>query len=93
MALVSDLLGWLQGLPEPGLVAATGGLVFAECTIGLGFLAPGESGLLIAAPMLMWTNDQQNAPAAALPAALRDENPLGIWRRVNGEPTREPVRR
>jgi membrane-associated protein len=49
MALVSDLLSWLQGLPEPGLVAATGGLVFAECTIGLGFLAPGESGLLIAA--------------------------------------------
>ena len=49
MALVSDLLSWLQGLPEPGLVAATGGLVFAECTIGLGFVAPGESGLLIAA--------------------------------------------
>src|SRR4051812_6307641 len=49
MALVSDLLSWLQGLPEPGLVAATGGLVFAQCTIGLGFLTPGESRLLIAA--------------------------------------------
>jgi len=49
VALVTDLLNWLQGLPEPGLVAATGGLVFAECTIGLGFIAPGESGLLIAA--------------------------------------------
>ncbi|WP_037319604.1 DedA family protein [Amycolatopsis orientalis] len=49
MALVTDLLNWLQELPEPGLVAATGGLVFAECTIGLGFIAPGESGLLIAA--------------------------------------------
>ncbi|MEV6911835.1 DedA family protein [Amycolatopsis sp. NPDC051071] len=49
MALVTDLLDWLQGLPEPGLVAATGGLVFAECTIGLGFIAPGESGLLVAA--------------------------------------------
>ncbi|GAB3732148.1 DedA family protein [Amycolatopsis oliviviridis] len=49
MALVTDLLNWLQGLPEPGLVAATGGLVFAECTIGLGFIAPGESGLLVAA--------------------------------------------
>ena len=49
MALVTDLLNWLQGLPEPGLVAAAGGLVFAECTIGLGFIAPGESGLLIAA--------------------------------------------
>jgi membrane protein DedA with SNARE-associated domain len=49
VALVTDLLNWLQGLPEPGLVAAAGGLVFAECTIGLGFIAPGESGLLIAA--------------------------------------------
>ncbi|MEC3982887.1 DedA family protein [Amycolatopsis sp. H20-H5] len=49
MALVTDVLDWLQGLPEPGLVAATGGLVFAECTLGLGFLAPGEAGLLVAA--------------------------------------------
>ena len=32
----------------------------------------------------------QNAPAALLPAALRAENPLGIWRRVDGELTREP---
>lgn len=30
----------------------------------------------------------QNAPAHALPPELRDENPLGIWRRVDGEPTR-----
>ena len=35
----------------------------------------------------------QNAPAAALPPALRDENPLGICRRVDGEMTREPIRR
>jgi NADP-dependent aldehyde dehydrogenase len=35
----------------------------------------------------------QNAPAAALPPALRDENPLGIWRRVNGEPTRAAIGR
>jgi NADP-dependent aldehyde dehydrogenase len=35
----------------------------------------------------------QNAPAAALPPALRDENPLGIWRRVDGEPTRDPITR
>jgi NADP-dependent aldehyde dehydrogenase len=27
----------------------------------------------------------QNAPAAVLPPELRDENPLGIWRRVDGE--------
>lgn len=49
MALVSDVLEWLQALPQPALVGATGGLVFAECTIGLGFIAPGEGGLLIAA--------------------------------------------
>lgn len=30
----------------------------------------------------------QDAPAAALPPPLRDGNPLGIWRRVNGELTR-----
>jgi NADP-dependent aldehyde dehydrogenase len=33
----------------------------------------------------------QNAPAEVLPPALRDENPLGIWRRVNGELTRAPL--
>lgn len=27
----------------------------------------------------------QNAPAQLLPAELRDENPLGLWRLVNGE--------
>ncbi|MGH2967436.1 MAG: aldehyde dehydrogenase (NADP(+)), partial [Solirubrobacteraceae bacterium] len=34
----------------------------------------------------------QNAPAALLPPELRDENPLGIWRRVDGELSREPLR-
>ena len=33
----------------------------------------------------------QNAPAAVLPAALQDDNPLGIWRVVNGQPTRDPL--
>jgi len=33
----------------------------------------------------------QNAPAALLPEALRDENPLGIWRWVNGELSRDPL--
>jgi len=33
----------------------------------------------------------QDAPAERLPLALRDENPLGIWRRVDGELSREPV--
>ncbi|HVV08807.1 DedA family protein [Amycolatopsis sp.] len=49
MAVVTGILDWLQHLPQPALVGATGTLVFFECTIGLGFLAPGESGLLIAA--------------------------------------------
>ncbi|GLW88046.1 hypothetical protein Aglo02_56850 [Actinokineospora globicatena] len=49
VALLTDVLEWLQALPQPALVAATGGLVLAECTIGLGFIAPGEGGLLIAA--------------------------------------------
>lgn len=49
MALVADVLEWLQALPQPALVGATGGLVFFECTIGLGFIAPGEAGLLVAA--------------------------------------------
>ena len=31
----------------------------------------------------------QNAPAAVLPPELRDANPLGIWRRVDGELTRD----
>ena len=31
----------------------------------------------------------QNAPQAVLPPELRDGNPLGIWRRVDGEMTRE----
>ena len=33
----------------------------------------------------------QNAPAAVLPPELRDANPLGIWRRLDGELTRDPV--
>jgi NADP-dependent aldehyde dehydrogenase len=31
----------------------------------------------------------QNAPAALLPPELQDDNPLGIWRRVDGELTRD----
>ena len=33
----------------------------------------------------------QNAPAEILPVELRDENPLGIWRRVDGELTRDAL--
>jgi membrane-associated protein len=49
VAFVADVLEWLQALPQPALVGATGALVFFECTIGLGFIAPGEGGLLVAA--------------------------------------------
>jgi len=35
----------------------------------------------------------QNAPAALLPEALKDENPLGIRRRVNGTVTSAPIGR
>jgi NADP-dependent aldehyde dehydrogenase len=33
----------------------------------------------------------QNAPAAVLPPELQDANPLGIWRRVDGAPTRDAL--
>lgn len=35
----------------------------------------------------------QNCPDALLPPELQDANPLGIWRTVNGQPTRDPIRR
>lgn len=33
----------------------------------------------------------QNFPDAALPSELQDENPLGIWRLVDGRMTRDPL--
>lgn len=33
----------------------------------------------------------QRVPAALLPDALKDENPLGIWRKVNGIFTKDPL--
>ncbi|WP_020671426.1 DedA family protein [Amycolatopsis nigrescens] len=47
MALVTDILEWLQSLPPAGVVTGAGLLVFGECTLGLGFIAPGETGLFI----------------------------------------------
>jgi NADP-dependent aldehyde dehydrogenase len=35
----------------------------------------------------------QNFPQAALPEALRDENPLGILRLIDGVQTRDPIHR
>jgi NADP-dependent aldehyde dehydrogenase len=34
----------------------------------------------------------QGFPDAALPEELKNQNPLGIWRMVNGETTREPIK-
>lgn len=35
----------------------------------------------------------QNMPDERLPPELQDANPLGLWRRVNGEPSRDPIAR
>ncbi|MCA1189311.1 MULTISPECIES: DedA family protein [unclassified Saccharopolyspora] len=48
MSFVSEFLAMVAGLPRPLLILVTGALVLGECTIGLGFLVPGESGLLVA---------------------------------------------
>lgn len=51
--MLTDVLDWLRELPAPAMYAATGGLVLAECTVGLGFIAPGEGGLLLASAVLV----------------------------------------
>ncbi len=33
----------------------------------------------------------QDVPAALLPAELCDDNPLGVWRRLDGAPSRDPL--
>src|SRR5690349_2129231 len=48
MALLTDALAGLANLPQPAVLAVTGALTLAECTLGVGFLAPGESALLLA---------------------------------------------
>jgi alpha-ketoglutaric semialdehyde dehydrogenase len=35
----------------------------------------------------------QNLPDTLLPPELKDQNPLGVWRLVNGDKTKEPVTR
>lgn len=49
MDFLTAILDWIASLPELLLVTVTGGLVFAETTIGLGFIVPGESALFVAA--------------------------------------------
>jgi membrane protein DedA with SNARE-associated domain len=48
MGLLTDALTGQAGLPQPAVVAVTGALTLAECTLGVGFIAPGETSLLIA---------------------------------------------
>lgn len=45
--MIADFLDWLANLPPAGVVAVAGLLVFGECTLGLGFIAPGETGLFV----------------------------------------------
>jgi membrane-associated protein len=47
--MIAELLDGIADLPTPLLVAVAGALTLAETTLGLGFLVPGEAGLLIAA--------------------------------------------
>lgn len=51
--MLNDVLHWLRELPAPAMYGVTGALVLAECTVGLGFIAPGEAGLLIASAVLV----------------------------------------
>ncbi|SDP43002.1 membrane protein DedA, SNARE-associated domain [Actinopolyspora xinjiangensis] len=48
MSVVSEMLAAIAGLPRPLLIVVVGALVLGECTLGIGFVVPGESGLLIA---------------------------------------------
>ena len=44
---MTAFLDWLAHLPQVWVVVAAGVLVFGECTLGLGFIAPGETGLFV----------------------------------------------
>ncbi|MFJ5986872.1 DedA family protein [Lentzea sp. NPDC092896] len=44
---MTAFLDWLAQLPPAWVVVAAGLLVFGECTLGLGFIAPGETGLFV----------------------------------------------
>lgn len=48
MSVISDVLAAVAGLPRPLLIVVVAALVLGECTVGLGFVVPGESGLLLA---------------------------------------------
>ncbi|MGW6441802.1 DedA family protein [Lentzea sp. NPDC055074] len=44
---MTAFLDWLATLPPAWVIVAAGLLVFGECTLGLGFVAPGETGLFV----------------------------------------------
>jgi len=56
MAL-SNVLDWLQTLPEHALLAGTAVLVMGEGIVGLGFVIPGEAALLIASAAVRSVDD------------------------------------
>lgn len=45
--MITDFLNWLSELPPALLLVGAGLLVFGETSLGLGFIAPGETGLFI----------------------------------------------
>lgn len=45
--MIADFLEWLQNLPQGWLMLGAGLLVFGETCLGLGFIAPGETGLFV----------------------------------------------
>ncbi|GAA0520827.1 membrane protein [Saccharopolyspora subtropica] len=78
MTFISDMLALVAGLPRPLLVLVTGALVLGECTIGLGFLVPGETGLLVASAAVTDLGFFLTlAGIVALCAAVGDN--IGFW--------------
>jgi len=57
VGFLTAMLNWIASLPPPLLLTATGVLVLAETTIGIGFIAPGESGLIIASTSIRSVSD------------------------------------
>jgi membrane protein DedA with SNARE-associated domain len=85
MSWITDLLDRLGDLPLPLLALAAGFLAFAECSIGLGVVVPGETGVLVAA---LTVDDATEfavlAVAVATGAALGDTVGYLLGRRYGG---------
>lgn len=78
MTFISDILAAIAGLPRPLLVLVTGALVLGECTIGLGFLVPGESGLLLASAAVTDLGFFFTLAGAVAVCAASGDN-IGYW--------------